>query len=146
MKFEEELEEQMISEWKEFYINYHLLYQILQPLAQIYKSDIHSEEASMDNVKYKYKEKSEVTEQLLGIKEEEMDKKNRAYNFNLFMSIKKKFFQQLKIEIEKVDFFTIEIFTNKQERRFNQIIEQLDYIKKNVKYKILNDNLKNRFK
>ena len=93
MKFEEELEEQMISEWKEFYINYHLLYQILQPLAQIYKSDIHSEEASMDNVKYKYKEKTEVTEQLLGIKEEEMDKKNRVYNFNLFMSIKKKFFQ-----------------------------------------------------
>ena len=130
MKFEEELEEQMISEWKEFYINYHLLYQILQPLAQIYKSDIHSEEASMDNVKYKYKEKSEVTEQLLGIKEEEMDKKNRAYNFNLFMSIKKKFFQQLKIEIEKVDFFSIEIFTNRHERRFNQIIEQLDYIKK----------------
>ena len=28
MKFEEELEEQMISEWKEFYINYHLLYDL----------------------------------------------------------------------------------------------------------------------
>ena len=61
MKFEEELDEQMISEWKEFYINYHLLYQILEPLNQIYKSDVHSEQASIDNIKYKYDEKSEVT-------------------------------------------------------------------------------------
>ena len=146
MKFEEELEEQMISEWKEFYINYHLLYEILKPLNQIYKSEVHSEDASIDNVKYKYNEKSEVTEQLLGIKDEELEKKNRTYNFNLFISIKKKFFNQLKIEIDKVDFFSIEIFTNRHERRYNQIIEQLDYIKKNVEFKIFNDNLETCFK
>ena len=146
MKFEEELDEQMISEWKEFYINYHLLYQILEPLNQIYKSDVHSEQASIDNIKYKYDEKSEVTEQLLGIKDEEMEKKNRTYNFNLFINIEKKFFQQLKIEIEKVEFFSIEIFTNRHERRYNQIIEQLDYIKKNVEFKIFNDNLETCFK
>jgi SPX domain protein involved in polyphosphate accumulation len=146
MKFEEELEEQIITEWKEFYINYKLLSQILHPLHQIYKSEIHSENASGDNIKYKYQEKSDVTEQLLSIKEEDISNKNKSANFNLFLSIKKKFFTQLKIEVEKLDYFANEIYSNRHERRFNQIIEQLDYIKKNEEFIIFNDNLETCFK
>ena len=146
MKFEEELEEQIITEWKEFYINYKLLSQIINPLHQIYKSEIHSENASGDNIKYKYQEKSDVTEQLLSIKEEDISNKNKSANFNLFLSIKKKFFTQLKIEVEKLDYFANEIYSNRHERRFNQIIEQLDYIKKNEEFIIFNDNLETCFK
>ena len=49
-------------------------------------------------------------------------------------------------QIEKLDYFANEIYSNRHERRFNQIIEQLDYIKKNEEFIIFNDNLETCFK
>lgn len=150
-KFTELIKEQIIPEWKEFYINYRHLFNILSPLRSNFKSEVKF--AISKNTRFMSRSKvlpqslslqSDHKEPLLPI--EEVDEGDDAASQELFEMTKKKFFNQLRIEAEKFQFFFDEIYNHRHNNRFDEIVEQLNFVKQNKEYKIFNNQLEKAFK
>lgn len=146
MKFIESIKSQIITEWSDFYINYGTLLDILKPLRSNFKSD----------VKYSYGYKSRTNRSMSHfLKEEEnrspesllplLEQNEEAKFEELFEVTKHKFFVQLKIETEKFCFFVDETFEKRVRQRFDNINEQLEFIKKNKDYKIFSSQLERAY-
>lgn len=92
MKFEQFLIQNRINEWKEFYLNYHLLNIILDPLAEQYKKIIqrysHMYIQSTNQIT-----RQNLNENLLQLSEQEE------------LDIQKHFKEQILTELEKVEYF-----------------------------------------
>ena len=152
MKFIETIKEQIQPEWTDFYINYTLLLQILSPLRSSYKSELKlnlsfSKKPNLLSPPSKHQPHSsskqlidnDLHEPLLSIPEEDENYLNTSDE--LITITKKKFFTQLKIEVDKFNFFVQETHNNRHKKRMTSIIEQLSYIKRNKEYKMFNDEL-----
>ena len=157
MKFIETIKEQIQPEWTDFYINYTLLLQILSPLRSSYKSELKlnisfSKKPNLQSSPSKHQPHStskqlidnDLHEPLLSIPEEDENYLNTSDE--LITITKKKFFTQLKIEVDKFNFFVQETHNNRHKKRMTSIIEQLSYIKRNKEYKMFNDELEKAFK
>lgn len=152
MKFTETIREQLIPEWNDYYINYRHLFSILSPLRSNFKSEIKFAHPKVKRFPSQNHLKSpqnlsltsDPAEPLLPIGEED-ENDNNAF-LEIFESTKKKFFNQLKIEIEKFNFFFQETHNVRNKKRFEDIIEQLNFTKQNKEYKIFNDQLEKAFK
>lgn len=120
MKFLEFLVSSQIQIWKDFYINYNLLKQILKPLHVLYKAKLRS----------LYLKKSNIDESrealLLSLNEPDVN----------IPKISKEFQTQVLLELQKVLFFYTETLHKKIEPRLFEIQEQIDFAKaKNCFYR-----------
>jgi hypothetical protein len=109
MKFSEVFEENIINEWKEFYINYQLMKKLLHPIIREYKERKHR----------------------MLFKKEELSEKLVTAEYDI--SIQESYRDQFLVELEKCEFFyraNIKFYN----ARLNKIVEQLEYVKANPKF------------
>ena len=113
MKFLEFLISNQIQIWKDFYINYNLLKQIIKPLHALYKTKLRS----------LYLKKSNIDESrealLLTLNEPDVNIPKIAQEFQT----------QIILELQKVHFFYTETLHKKIEPRLFEIQEQIDFAK-----------------
>ena len=110
------------SEWEDFYIDYKLILKILNPKNRKNNND----DSNIDNT---------LEEKLLD-NNEQKEEENRDIN-NIF----KKYIHQLNLEKNKIDFFDNTLQNKRHKKRYEDIIEQLQYIEKNETIKIFKKQL-----
>ncbi len=124
MKFGIFIVSSAIPEWKEFYINYNLLKQLLKPMKL--------------NFKKKYETDQFRNNTCLNVNEaEDLSKKLLEKNYIEEVSeldMQRNFYDQTLIELKKVEYFFNQN-SNFYRSRLKKISEQLEFIRKNKEYK-----------
>ena len=138
MKFGNYFENNQISEWTEFYINFKLLKKYLKPLEKNYREQIKS------SVLISSKSKKITS---LNIKGDEDLEEGLLKGKNSLLLTKQesehhqsKFQEQILRELKKVEFFLIQN-SKYYKTRLGKIRDQLEFVKKNKVYKIYKDVL-----
>ena len=144
-----EIEEQIIYEWKDYYVDYKKLLEILQPLKEKYINEDYYLTKSNKNIikinKNKIENDNDLTEKLID-KDDNNEIENKHSRDDYLKIIKQKFLNQLKLEFEKFQFFTEQLYNNRHITRYEQILEQLEYIKKHKEYKIFEGQIERTLK
>ena len=134
----QQIESLILSEWEQFYIDYKKLLQILKRTEE----DKKEENDNLNNIN------NNLEEKLLDNNEQNSEEKKRINNDinNSF----KKYISQLNLEKDKINFFDKLIQNNRHHKRYEEIIEQLQFIEKSETIKIfrkqLLQSLKNLYK
>ena len=128
MKFIEELKNNTIKVWEEFYINYLLIIDILFPLKKLYKK----REEKLYNKKTIYDKNNSIVDPppLLEDYNEE--------NLEELKNVSNKFKAQLFLEIQKANFFYEKMF-NDINQRFLEIKNQVKYAKAIKQFNLNNE-------
>lgn len=130
MKFGIFINQNQIPEWKEFYVNYNLLKQLLKPLKNQYKKNLQKEKLKKTS-NLSLADSEDLLRQLL--------EKNEAEEANE-IDIQRNFHEQLLIELKKVEYFFNQNF-HFYNSRLTKISEQLEFVKKNKEYKDYTERL-----
>ena len=117
-----QIESLIHSEWEEFYIDYKSILKILN----VKNIKENKDENNIDNT---------LEEKLLD-NNEQKEEENRDIN-NIF----KKYISQLNLEKSKINFFDNTLQNKRHKKRYEEIIEQLQYIEKNETIKIFKKQL-----
>ena len=134
MKFGLVLEDNIIAEWKKFYINYNFLKTLLLPFQKKYK-----------------KKQAEINKRKLGNRSISIDRCSSVSSIEKSFSTQNEktllnnFGKLIILELKKVDFFFCERIKICQER-VKEIREQLEFIEKNENYKRFKDSIENAIK
>ena len=122
------IENEIISEWADFYIDYKTLKQILENETSDNTNNQNEEIKNQNNIN---NEENLLGESLLSNNEqnqkenEKMRSKGEITNDTI-----NKYFKQLYLEIEKFSFFNDTLQNKRYLKRFEEIIEQLGYIER----------------
>jgi hypothetical protein len=133
MKFGKYFEENKISEWSEFYIDFNLLKFLIKQLEHNYKTIVKRKNTLI------LKNVNELQEPLLMNSQTESDKQVLLTEEEEF-NYQKNFQEEVLIEIKKIEFF-LEHNLAYYHSRLTKIREQLNHINIQKQYKIYNDNL-----
>ena len=141
----ENLEKEIISEWEEFYLNYKLLEKIIQPLNNIDKKKINikqkEEVNTQNNINFDNIDNT-MNEHLLSNNEQKEEEKNKEIiNEEKSKDILNKYFNQLKLEINKFSYFNNLLQSKRHSKRFDEIIQQLVYLENHSTMQIFKDQL-----
>ena len=127
MKFGILIIQNQIPEWKDFYINYDLLKNILNPLKQIYKKNFPKDQLKIPS---NLNDNEDLTIKLL---DQDISELND-------FEYQKKFYDQIFIELNKVEYFFSQNYSF-YKSRLRKINEQLEYIKKNKDFQEYKERL-----
>ena len=122
MKFQKYLEENQISQWKDFYLNYSLLKKILKPMHKLYKMKLRKVYL---NILSKQIQSSSLKNPLLDL-ENEFNFLDESLNAE---DIANQFHNQLILEVKKVEHFFKETLDNRIIIRLKEIKEQIEFAK-----------------
>jgi SPX domain protein involved in polyphosphate accumulation len=122
MKFQKYLEENQISLWKDFYLNYSLLKKILKPMHKLYKMKLRKVYL---NILSKQIQSSSLKNPLLDL-ENELNFLDESLNAE---DIANQFHNQIILEIKKVEHFFKETLDNRIITRLKEIKEQIEFAK-----------------
>ena len=122
MKFQKYLEENQISLWKDFYLNYSLLKKILKPMHKLYKMKLRKVYL---NILSKQIQSSSLKNPLLDL-ENELNFLDESLNAD---DIANQFHNQIILEIKKVEHFFKETLDNRIITRLKEIKEQIEFAK-----------------
>jgi hypothetical protein len=146
MKFGTYFENNQISEWRDFYINYEILKSLLKPLQRNYKEQVKKivfKKSSMKKASIDIEDSKDLLEEALlpidSSREEHIVSREEALEYQI------QFKDQIIREFKKVEFFIQQNFRYYINRSV-KIVEQLEYIKQNKQYKAYNDNLEEALK
>ena len=127
MKFQQYLEENQISLWKDFYINYSLLKKILKPIHKLYKMKLRKVYLNLLSKEY---QKQNLKNPLLNI-ENEMNFLDESIKPE---EIAEQFHNQIILEVKKVEHFFKQTLQNRILTRFNDIKEQIEFAKLHITF------------
>ena len=117
------IENEIISEWEDFYINYKLFQKILYPLKEEEKIKEKKANPNINNLDNSLKENLLSNNEQ--IEEENLNKNiNKLNTDNIF----NKYIDQLHLEINKFSFFNNLLQNKRHLKRFEEIIQQLEFI------------------
>ena len=151
----EKLEKEIISEWEDFYIDYKTLQKIFHPFKVIEENKINlrkkRSQDNIDNINNINNIDNSLNENLLSNNEQKEEENQiqilSGVNINEIYS---KYLSQLNLEINKFNYFNNMLQTKRHSKRFEEIIEQLNYIEKNPTIKMfkpqLEESLKNFYR
>ena len=139
----EKLEKEIISEWEDFYINYKILQDILHPLQVIYNNLTNSKSQSKEKYEKGINNDNLLSENLLS-NNEQNDQENIKENISgiNINDIFSKYFSQLNLEINKFSYFDKTLQEKRHTKRFNEIIQQLNYIENHSTMKMFKEQLR----
>jgi len=123
MKFGIFIVQNQIPEWKDFYMNYNLLKEILKPIKKFFKQNIQMEQLKKSKNIF-IAESEDLSKQLL----EKSDNEELSE-----LDLQKNFYDQTLIELRKIEYF-FKQNSNFYKTRLLKISEQLEFIKKNKEY------------
>ncbi|MCQ2817789.1 MAG: hypothetical protein MJ252_11040, partial [archaeon] len=129
MKFLKFLKEETITEWKDFYIDYISLLELINKSKEKIKKEKEMQESDSTT-------KSTLLEKLIDDEEGQ----------DLTKELRDNFLEIYELEVKKFRFFSHEQICIREKKRFDEIIEQLEYIRVNKEYHIFSDQLENIFK
>jgi len=145
MKFGNFFDNNQISEWKDFYLNFALLKKLLKPLEINYKELIRAtflKPNKFGSSSMNLKRDEDLEENLIAKKDQQLQ--STLSNFEAIEQ-QKTFEEQLLRELKKIEYFFMQNWKY-YKTRLSKIKDQLDYIKKNKEYKIYKDNLEKALK
>ena len=165
MEFIEKITSQEIPEWVDFYIDIVKLYQISQSMESLFPEDISSIIAQNNNEEKSAEINNNVpfgslNENLLA-NDEQHQHENRSFGgIRRKKSINEvcfvynesyiKYLKQVNLEMEKFSYFVNTVHIKRHKKRFDEILQQLNYLIINPALKIfekqLNKSLKNLYR
>jgi hypothetical protein len=143
MKFGLFFENNQISEWKDFYLNYSMLKNLLKPFKNQYQTSIKklAFKKTGTRVNLDVSDSKDILEEALLPKHES----DKILSNKEALDCQNSFYDHLLREFKKIEFFIDQNFKY-YINRLNKIIEQLEYIKLNKHFKVYNDSLEEAVK
>ena len=136
----EKIEKEIISEWEEFYIDYKIFKKILYPLKIIENKKIqNSQENSQQNINNIENPLNENL--LLNNEQNEEENENKKIKGLDMDNIFNKYITQLNLEINKFSFFNDLLQNKRHLKRFDEIIQQLEYVQNHPTMGMFQDQL-----
>ena len=139
------MEKEIISEWKDFYIDYKILQDILHPLKVI------DNNLTKSRKKQKYEKginNDNSLNEILLSNNEQKDQENIRENISGININDKfnKYFSQLNLEINKFSYFDKTLQEKRHSKRYNEIIQQIAYIENHPTMKMFKEQLRESLK
>ena len=131
MKFQKELSKNIIKVWEDFYINYVTLFDILDPVYKKYK----------EFKKKRIEKKSESLKVSQNVDNEPLldTQSEEKIDIRELNDVKKKFKEQFKLELEKVNFFYSQNINKVIRPKLKEIKDQINHSIKVNEFRMHNE-------
>ena len=149
----EEINSHKIPEWAEFYIDIDKLYKISDAMDSVFPNNPQNYIRKRDpDYLGELNESNSLNENLLKNNEQNDEEEfiHKTKNLNelnfIYNEYYNKFLEQLNLEVEKFNYFINLLHVKRHRKRFDEIVQQLNYLAANPALKIFEKQLNNSMK